>query len=206
MPSRENSFVSRWRVPGTVDLVSAILLDAPGLAGWWPSLFRSIAPVREAGIDDIYEATAKGWMPYTVRRRFRVASFPPSSTLRFEFVDNSADCSECRLQQDGAAVVVSIETHVAPGSLASKLASLLFWPLYVANFRWIMARGEESLSREIRRRLASNDAERDAVPPPPPPMSVRASWAMIVTVGLSVVVPGSLLLKWMGNRGGEERS
>jgi len=40
---------------------------------------------------------------------------------------------------------------------------------FEANHRWAMARGEESLELELRRRRAGTAAERDSVPAPPGP-------------------------------------
>ncbi|MEO8745789.1 MAG: hypothetical protein ABI334_01555 [Candidatus Dormiibacterota bacterium] len=42
----------------------------------------------------------------------------------------------------------------------------IFRPIFAANHRWAMARGEESLDLELRRRRARTEAERDAIPPP----------------------------------------
>ena len=40
-------------------------------------------------------------------------------------------------------------------------------PFFAANHRWAMARGEESLALELRRRRARTEAERQAIPAPP---------------------------------------
>ncbi|HEY1905085.1 MAG TPA: hypothetical protein VGG91_03530 [Myxococcaceae bacterium] len=48
--------------------------------------------------------------------------------------------------------------------------SWLLRPVFAANHRWAMARGEESLALELRRRRARTDAERAAIPAPPGPM------------------------------------
>jgi hypothetical protein len=44
----------------------------------------------------------------------------------------------------------------------------LLRPVFAANHRWAMARGEESLRLELRRCRAGSEAERRRVPPPPP--------------------------------------
>jgi hypothetical protein len=44
----------------------------------------------------------------------------------------------------------------------------LLRPVFAANHRWAMARGEESLRLELRRRRATSEAERRRVPLPPP--------------------------------------
>jgi hypothetical protein len=47
-------------------------------------------------------------------------------------------------------------------------------PLFEANHRWAMARGEESLKLELARRRATNDAARSAIPQPPGPVTLAA--------------------------------
>jgi len=44
----------------------------------------------------------------------------------------------------------------------------LLRPVFAANHRCAMARGEQSLGLELRRRRAGTEAERRRVPPPPP--------------------------------------
>ena len=47
-------------------------------------------------------------------------------------------------------------------------------PLFEANHRWAMARGEESLRLELARRRATSDAARAQVPAPPGPVTYAA--------------------------------
>jgi hypothetical protein len=43
-------------------------------------------------------------------------------------------------------------------------------PIFAANHRWAMARGEESLRLELARRHAKSDEERARIPVPPQPV------------------------------------
>ncbi len=47
--------------------------------------------------------------------------------------------------------------------------SFLLKPVFAANHRWAMARGEQSLRLELRRRRAINPEERARIPLPPGP-------------------------------------
>lgn len=51
--------------------------------------------------------------------------------------------------------------------------SRLFKPVFAANHHGAMARGQDSLLLELRRRAATTAAERAAIPAPPAPSSVR---------------------------------
>ena len=71
-------------------------------------------------------------------------------------------------RQDGPEVAITYDWRV---TVTKPLLRRLSWglkPGLAANHRWAMARGEESLGLEIRRRRATSDAERARVPPPPP--------------------------------------
>jgi hypothetical protein len=50
-----------------------------------------------------------------------------------------------------------------------KKLSFLMKPIFAANHRWAMARGEESLKLELARRHAAGDATVLAAIPAPPP-------------------------------------
>ena len=66
-------------------------------------------------------------------------------------------------------MVITYDWRVqATKPLLRRLAWLLK-PVFAANHRWAMARGEESLRLELRRQRATSEAERRRIPPPPGP-------------------------------------
>lgn len=78
--------------------------------------------------------------------------------------------------QDGAFVDISYDWRISAEKPLLRRLSFLLKPIFAANHRWAMARGEESLVLELRRRHAQTEAERAAVPPPPgPTFAPRAS-------------------------------
>ncbi len=50
-----------------------------------------------------------------------------------------------------------------------RYGTFVFRPIFGANHRWAMARGEESLNLELQRRRATTDVERSTIPAPPRP-------------------------------------
>ena len=82
MASNEYHFTTTWHVHATADEIAAILADAEGLARWWPSVYLSVRVVDPGGADGIGKVVdlwTAGWLPYTLRWRFRVvASDPPN--------------------------------------------------------------------------------------------------------------------------------
>jgi hypothetical protein len=69
--------------------------------------------------------------------------------------------------QDGPEVVITYAWNVSASKPLLRRLSWLFKPGFAANHRWAMAKGEESLRLELRRRRAKTDQERAAIPAPP---------------------------------------
>src|SRR5919202_1666269 len=79
VPANEYHFVTHWRVPGSIDEIAAILGDGPGLKDWWPSVYldvQEVEPGDERHVGRVIDLTTKGWLPYTLRWRFRVDAEP----------------------------------------------------------------------------------------------------------------------------------
>ena len=70
--------------------------------------------------------------------------------------------------QDGPEVVITYDWRVSASKPLLRRMTWLLRPVFAANHRWAMARGEQSLGLELRRRRAGTEAERRRVPPPPP--------------------------------------
>jgi hypothetical protein len=70
--------------------------------------------------------------------------------------------------QDGPEVVITYDWRVSTSKPLLRWLTWLLRPVFAANHRWAMARGEESLRLELHRRRATSEAERRRIPPPPP--------------------------------------
>jgi hypothetical protein len=169
-------FVSRWRVEGTVEEVSVILADAEGLARWWPSVYLKVETLEagdERGVGALVRAHTKGWLPYTLRWEFRTIEtrYPYGSTV--EAIGDLQGRGVWTFEQDGAFVNITYDWRVRARKPLIRALSFLFKPVFAANHRWAMARGEESLKLELLRRRARNAEELARIPPPPPPTFTR---------------------------------
>ena len=71
------------------------------------------------------------------------------------------------LTQDGEHVDVTYDWRILAEKPLLRYGSVVLRPFFAANHRWAMARGEESLALELRRRRARTEAERQAIPAPP---------------------------------------
>ena len=169
--SNEYVFVTRWRVTGSVEEVTEILEDAEGLPRWWPSVYLRVRKLPD-GVVDLY---TKGWLPYTMRWQFRVTERHPPHGFRLEARGDLVGRGEWTLRQDGDCAEIEYEWRVRADKPLLRHGSFIFKPIFAANHRWAMARGEESLRLEILRRHARGPNERGLVPSPPGPTFVRTN-------------------------------
>ena len=77
------------------------------------------------------------------------------------------------LEQHGDTVDVRYDWRIRADKALLRYGTPIFRPIFGANHRWAMARGEESLRLELMRRRAKTEAERLAVPAPPRPTFAR---------------------------------
>jgi hypothetical protein len=176
--SNDYDFLTVWRVPGTVDEVMAILSDAPSLPRWWPSVYLSVTPLPsvapassgEQPDDDggpSYGGSAvparsfllhtKGWLPYTLH--WTMTPSEPITRQGFS-ISASGDLNgtgRWTFAQEGPEAVITFHWQVSAGKPLLRWLSWLLKPAFAANHRWAMARGQESLVRELRRRRGQSD-------------------------------------------------
>ena len=172
MTSNDYHFITVWRVEGSVREVADVLKDAPALARWWPSVYLAVEQLEsgdEEGVGKAVSLYTKGWLPYTLRWRFRVieSRYPYGFTLVAE--GDFEGRGIWTFEQDGGSVCVIYDWKLRADKPLLKAFSFLLKPLFSANHRWAMARGEESLKLELARRRASSAEETAAVPNPPGP-------------------------------------
>jgi hypothetical protein len=164
-------FVTVWRVAATVAEVKAVLSDGASLPRWWPSVYLGVNERERGGPDLVGSAVdlhTKGWLPYTLRWTLRITE--PVTDEGFALTAEGDLEGEGRwfFEQDGPEVVITYHWRVAANKPLLRRLSWLLKPAFAANHRWAMARGEESLALELRRRRAATDEVRARVPPPPP--------------------------------------
>jgi len=163
--SRDYIFVTRWRVEASIEEVSEILDDATSLPRWWPSVYLEVRKLPD-GVVDLY---TKGWLPYTLRWRFRVLESRKPHGFTLEAWGDLVGRGEWTLTQDGRYAEIVYDWRVRADKPILRYGSFIFKPIFAANHRWAMARGEESLKLELLRRHAHTPQELAAVAPAPPP-------------------------------------
>ena len=169
-------FVTAWRVAGTVDEVTDVLGDAVGLPRWWPAVYLGVNLVEPGGPDGVgrtLDLHTKGWLPYTLRWRLRITEPVTDTGFALEASGDLEGTGRWTFEQDGPEVVITYDWRVSATKPLLRRLSWLLRPAFAANHHWAMARGEESLALEMRRRRADSEDARRRVPAPPPPTFAR---------------------------------
>jgi hypothetical protein len=172
MGSADYVFRTVWRVAGTTDEVAAILGDATMLPRWWPSVYLAVE--REAGMPDDSpdpglprpaRLHTKGWLPYTLRWTMTVTEPVTNRGFALTAAGDLNGTGRWTFEQDGPETVITYDWRVSAAKPLLRRLSWLMKPAFAANHRWAMARGQESLALELRRRRHRDDLK--DVPPPP---------------------------------------
>jgi hypothetical protein len=188
MANNEYHFITHWRVEGTVEEVTDIIGDINSLTRWWPSVYldvRELKPGDEDGVGRVVDLYTKGWLPYTLRWRFRVTEIEPLKRVVIEAEGDFVGRGIWTFAQEGSQVHLVYDWKIRAEKPLLNRLSLLLKPIFSANHHWAMQKGEESLVLELARRRAASNAERMRIPPPPPPTTTSP---LPLFLGLSSVI------------------
>jgi Polyketide cyclase / dehydrase and lipid transport len=155
MSSNDYHFVTHWRVDGTLEEVSDVLGNATDLTRWWPSVYlgvREIEPGGPDGVGRVVELHTKGWLPYTLHWFFRLVESQRPHGFSIEAWGDFDGRGVWTFEQDGGAVNITYDWRIRAEKPLLRYLSFLVKPIFSANHRWAMARGEESLRAELGRR------------------------------------------------------
>ena len=194
MSSNDYHFITRWRFDATVDEVDAILGDATDLVRWWPAVYlevEEIEPGGEGGVGKLVGLTTKGWLPYRLCWQFRVVESRSPHGFTLHALGDFVGRGIWTFEQDGSQVDVTYDWQIRAEKPLLRSLTFLLRPIFEANHRWAMAKGEESLRLEIARRRAMDAEARARVPPPPGPSS-----DMAFSIGAAAVAALAGLAYW----------
>lgn len=171
MKSNDYHFITRWRVKSTVEEVSEVLGDAKDLVRWWPSVYlevRELEPGDEQGIGKVISLYTKGWLPYTLRWKFRVTESRSPYGFSLEAFGDFVGRGIWTFEQDGEWVNITYDWKIRADKPLLRTLSFILKPLFSANHLWAMEQGEKSLKLELSRRQAGSEVKLPAPPQPTP--------------------------------------
>jgi hypothetical protein len=192
MATNDYHFITNWRIEGSREEVVEVIGDALSLTRWWPSVYLGVTelepndPVTHTGrVIDLY---TKGWLPYTLRWSFRVTENRGLEGFTLEAWGDFDGRGIWTFEQDGNYVNIIYDWKIRADKPLLRNFSFIMRPLFAANHRWAMAKGEESLKLELARRHAKTDTERARIPAPPPatPSSPVPLLAGTAAAGLAI--------------------
>jgi hypothetical protein len=169
MASNDYHFITHWRVQSTIKEVSDIIGDAADLVRWWPSVYLGVEVLEPGdgnGLGKVVSLYTKGWLPYTLRWQFRVTKVRQDGFTLQAWGDFDGS-GIWTFVQDGSWVNITYDWRISAEKPLLRYFSFIMKPIFAANHRWAMAKGEESLRLEIARLHAATQAERALVPAPP---------------------------------------
>ncbi|HYO90017.1 MAG TPA: hypothetical protein VEQ40_00185 [Pyrinomonadaceae bacterium] len=170
MPSNEYRFVDRWRVEGTVREVSDVIENGKDLPRWWPSVYlevEELEPGGEGGLGKLISLRARGFLPYTLGINFQTVETRSPNGFTMKATGDLEGTGIWTFEQDGHFVNITYDWTVQANKRIIRTLSFLLKPLFAANHRWTMRRGEESLKLELARRRARTPEEAARIPAPP---------------------------------------
>jgi hypothetical protein len=94
----------------------------------------------------------RGRLPYTLRWNFRVVESTPPVGFKLVAHGDFEGTGAWTLRQDGDFVDVTYDWRIKAEKPLLRYGTFLLRAFFAANHRWAMARGEESLRRELERR------------------------------------------------------
>lgn len=202
MPTNEYHFITHWRVVSTCEEVSDILGEGADLPRWWPSVYLDVREIErgdEHGVGRVLDLYTKGWLPYTLRWRARGTESRHPHGYTIEATGDFVGRGIWTFAQDGDLVDVTYDWKLRADKPLLRYGSFLFKPIFAANHRWAMARGEESLKLELARRHADSAEQRERISAPPGPTSFHAA-TVTVTFGSVAALAALAFIVLRGRR------
>ena len=181
MAANEYHFISHWHVRATREEIAEILSDAEDLPRWWPSVYldvRVLEPGDENGVGRYVDLYTRGWLPYTLRWRFRVTKSNPPKGFELEAEGDFVGRGIWTFAPDDEYTHVIYDWKIRADKPLLRYFSFIMKPIFAANHRWAMAQGEKSLILELARCRATSPEERELIPAPPPASEISASSAV----------------------------
>jgi hypothetical protein len=195
MAVNEYHFITNWRMESTVQEVSEVIGNGTDLVRWWPSVYLEVKELEkgdENGIGKVIDLYTKGWLPYTLRWRFRVVESLSPYGFTLEAWGDFVGRGIWTFRQDGKYVDITYDWKIRADKPLLKKFSFIMKPIFSANHRWAMAMGEQSLKLELARRHATSREELARIPAPPQPTTSSPVPMLLGVAGVSTLVGGFL--------------
>ena len=148
MAASDYYFETRWRMRASLEEVCALLQDGGSLCEWWPDVYLSVREI-EPGVFTLH---TRGWLPYTLYWNFKMVETNLPYGFTIQAWGDLEGTGVWTFTPDGEWTNILYQWTVHAHKPLLRYFSFLLKPLFQTNHRWAMARGEESMARELIRR------------------------------------------------------
>ena len=163
MASNDYEFVTEWRVEAPRELIYDILIDGEDLPRWWPDVYlaaRAERPPDGGEVGTRLHLHTRGWLPYTLRWTAETVAVDRPAGFEIRATGDFDGRGVWRLEREGpTATYVRFDWRLRANKPILAALSFALKPIFSWNHKWAMARGLESLQREVARRQASAAAQ-----------------------------------------------
>lgn len=197
MSLNDYHFVSHWRVYGSVEEVSSIIIaNGQELPLWWPSSYFDAEELKhgdETGLGHVFTVRARGWLPYSLELKFTALEIERPNHAIVGVTGDLTGTGEWTFEQDGDMVNVTFDWLVTMVRPSLRRLAPVLRPLFMWNHDWIMVQGERSLALEVLRRSTPPE-DRAAIPPPPGPAKLPLKQVAIANM-VGITAAAALFLR-----------
>ncbi|MEZ4828902.1 MAG: polyketide cyclase [Bacteroidia bacterium] len=158
-------FITNWEIEASKEEVAAILDRPMDLPVWWPSVYLGIKKETSAEGITYYHLFTKGWLPYTLRWKFRQTVNQLPDYLELSAEGDFNGYGKWTLVQDGSIARITYDWEILADKIIFRLFSFVLRPLFSYNHHWAMKKGLESLKLEIERVRKNIPPEKAPIPP-----------------------------------------
>jgi uncharacterized protein YndB with AHSA1/START domain len=148
-------FLTHWQVVGKIEDVYDLISDPLHYRRWWPAVYLGAEELEhgdENGVGRRFRLCTKGFLPYALRWESCTIEATRPHRLQIRATGDFDGRGIWTLQQNGRLVDVEFDWTLTAEKPLIRHLSFLLKPLFSANHRWAMARGQEGLARELKRR------------------------------------------------------
>jgi uncharacterized protein YndB with AHSA1/START domain len=163
--SNDYVFFTDWVIDGPPELVYDVLYDGEDLPRWWPDVYLSAKadpPGSKPGIGVKLRLHTRGWLPYTLRWTAETVEANRPRTFTLVATGDFEGRGIWTLEPDGDKTRVTFDWRLRAEKPILRALSFALKPVFAWNHRWAMARGYESLQREVARRRQERPLARTA--------------------------------------------
>lgn len=154
MSSHNYKFVTEWQVKAPLEQVFKIIENGEDLPRWWPQVYLAAKAEKMGRADKIGDKIhfhTKGWLPYTLRWTAEVVSMTPPTGMEIRATGDFVGQGIWKLTAEGEITSVRFDWQILAEKPILRYFSFIAKPIFSWNHHWAMARGYESLNREIAR-------------------------------------------------------